>query len=106
VVIELAENQTGDTITVTLQRSIEVRLDQFSDEAIIAYLRDRGYAVDGERKAPIVLRESVHVDDAGEVLVIDQPTLERITLLSLCGQRDAAREIVLELVRLHIGRAL
>lgn len=104
--IKLASQPTT-SVTRTVTGDVTVSLNDFSDEAIIAYLRDRGYAVDGERKAPIVLTQRVAVDDEGrEVLVFYPEDLDRIATLALCGQRDAARELIINQVSDHIRRSL
>lgn len=78
--------------TPSVSEYVDVSLDQFDTEEIREYL--------------------AHVDEGtatgrhGESLTIGVADLGRVETLALCGQRDAAREFVLEIVARHIGRKL
>lgn len=78
---------------------ITVDLDDFDEDTIADYLRDLGYYV-GRSSA------SGGGADPEEALVIEKEDLARIDTLVLCGQRDSAREAVLQIVSEHIGRPL
>lgn len=98
--IELAANASGHKLTLTLQRIVEVGLDSFPDEAVIAHLKDRGYAVDGVRKAPLVIREKVYVGsedgeaDPTELHVIPGELIERAEQLVLLWRRGEAWDLI------------
>jgi hypothetical protein len=89
----------------TIYREVEVDLNDFTDEQIVAYLRHRGYAVSGEGGEPSEDEAGGPVPGGGP-LVIDQEDLSRISTLTYCGQKQYAAEFVLELVGRHIGRSL
>lgn len=75
------------TKTITVQ----VSLDDFSDEEIAAYLRQQGYQVEGIGSG---------------VCAINTGALEDVERLALCGQITAAQSEALALVGRAIGRTL
>lgn len=103
--IELAVEDRGRAINVTLQRTMEVRLDQFPDEAVIEHLLERGYAVDGVRKTPVFVERRVHIDTEGgnELVVVEHDVLDRIRTLAILGRRPEALELVAEVVSQEAG---
>lgn len=78
--------------TPSVSEYVDVSLDQFDIDEIREYIAH----VDGE----------AGTGPSGESLTIGVADLGRIETLALCGQRDAAREAVLEIVSRHIGRKL
>lgn len=86
--------------TPTICRDVEVGLDDFDDDDIVEYLRDRGYLVNGSGDI-----DSDGTDATG-AMVIDADQLNRIETLVLCGQRGAAIEHLHALVSAAIGRPL
>lgn len=71
----------------------QVSLDEFSREQIEGYLAH----LDGK------VREAKRVD---RNLVIDEEEISHIATLVLCGQKQAARDLVAQIVGEHIGRSL
>lgn len=75
----------------TVMVDAEVSLDEFCTEDILKYLRDQG--------------EGVAID-SGEGIFLSQGDLNRCETLALCGQVDAARKYILDIVSQAIGRPL
>lgn len=112
--------------SVTRQETIrtQVSLSEFKPEEVAEWLRGEGYQVDGTfRKVlaptPLVTdirhkpwcsrsHDSCECGGSEEVegLMIEQDQLSRAETLILCGQREAAREMILALVSEGIGRTL
>ena len=74
-----------------------VDFDDFDDEELAEHLRSRGYTV---RKSGNV---ATFADDS---LTLEEDELNHIETLALCGQADAARELVISRVSEAIGRPL
>lgn len=68
----------------TQTHSVEVSLDEFSDDEIREYMKQKG----------------------GVAIEFAPGDLAHIETLALCGQRDAARELALNIVSELIGRPL
>lgn len=77
---------------------LHIDFDQFADEDLADHLRSCGYKVTGGKKAD-------HTG-ADESLTIEEDELEHISTLALCGQTEAARELVISRVSEAIGRPL
>lgn len=79
----------------------EVSLDRFSFDEIVGYLRHHGYQVAGEGVGALGIDE-VTTDG----LFLTPQDLSRIATLSLCGQKQPARDLVLGIVGDAVGRVL
>jgi hypothetical protein len=75
--------------------TVDVSLNEFDIDEIAEFLRHKGHSVDG-----------VGASDINDEVVIDRDDLNRIETLTLCGQRDQAREFALSLISARIGRPL
>jgi len=80
---------------VSVSAYVECSLDEFSTSDILAYLNHLG-----ENSA-----ESGGGGDS-DGLYLTRQDLDRIETLTLCGQRDAARSHLLQIVGTAIGRTL
>ena len=80
--------------TPTVSTECEVSISQFSRSQIEGYL---AHLDKNPRRAIQGYEDGLHIDGAD---------LARIATLSLCGQRDEARQHLLRLVGDQIGRAL
>ena len=80
-----------------IRESVEVSLDDFSDEEIAEYLRNQGYRVDGDAS---------EVGSTEDDLFIHRDDLNYLSTLALCGQQDAARAWIVERIGRYIGRPL
>jgi hypothetical protein len=78
--------------TPSVSEYVDVSLDQFDIDDI------REYVAHVDAKAG--------TGPSGDSLTISREDLGRVETLALCGQTDAARETVLEIVSRHIGRKL
>lgn len=76
----------------SISEYVDVSLDQFDVDEIREYLAH----VDGQAGA----------GPTGEALTICRSDLAHIETLALCGQKQAARDEVLQIVSRHIGRQL
>lgn len=100
---------------------VRVSLSAFKDEDIAEYLRRQGYQVNGtfsralldtvaEQKRKVKQHNYKCTCDCDcdevEGLLIDDAQISRVSTLLLCGQRDAAREFVFQIVSEYIGRSL
>lgn len=88
----------------TVERYVDVSLDDFLDEQIIEYLRHRGYSVDGKPDDAEVLE--VASADGIQPLTLSVAELNGMNTLALCGQQESARDWLIELVSKHISRQL
>jgi len=79
----------------------EVSLDQFDFDQIVGFLRHHGYQVAGKDVGELGVDE-VTTDG----LFLTPEDLSRIATLSLCGQKQPARDLVLGIVGDAIGRVL
>lgn len=79
----------------------DVRLDEFDASDIRAYLAH----IDGDAAQKLEYEDPADGPQMPGVYIREEE-LGRIATLSLCGQRDAARELVLRIVGDKIGRAL
>lgn len=84
----------------TVERYVDVSLDDFSDEEITEYLRHRGYSVDGKPD------DAVASADGIQPLTLSVAELNGMNTLALCGQQESARDWLIELVSKHISRQL
>lgn len=103
---------------VFVQRDpVAVSLEAFKEEDIAEYLRQRGFEVNGAfstqlldaaRSQGVRRRRYGDDDDPDDVsgLLIEDAQLARVYTLAVCGQVDAAREFVLQIISDHIGRRL
>ena len=80
----------------------DVRIDEFDTKDIISYLRHKGYRVDGTGDEPDL---GGGCDGSSEA-IISRSELNRISTLALCGQREQARDMVMQMVSEAIGRSL
>lgn len=83
--------------TPTHTEYVTVSLNDFGNEEIAEHLRHEGFRVDG-----------VGLGDkpCSEGMWIDPEDMSRIDTLALCGQKEAAREWILDMVGKYIGRDL
>lgn len=91
---------------VTQTHTLTVSLDNFADEPIIAYLRGRGYAVDGERKPVTIVQQIIRKEPDDGDMVIEYEVLSCFERLIDAGQREVARAELIELVARHMRRPL
>lgn len=114
--------EAGDLLDVrvpmvrrTVQQEVVTRLTDFKLPEIAEFLRQHGYQVDGAYSRALI--ESAYKtfkqrqredngDDEPEGLFFDSNDLARVETLLLIGQREAARELVLDAVSDYIGRRL
>lgn len=75
---------------------IYVDLDEFDDEELADHLRSNGYSVS---------KQAGHTGVA-DSLTLEEDELNHIETLALCGQAEAARELVISRVSEAIGRPL
>jgi hypothetical protein len=102
-------------VTRTVQQHVTFHLSEFKLEEVAQFLRDHGYQVDGAYSRSLVEaaatsrrrrdREDNDSDEPQGLLITDEE-LERVGMLWLIGQREAARQMVLDIVSEHIGRPL
>lgn len=78
----------------------DVSLDEFDNSDIIKYLRHQGYEVGGADAV------GNNADCASEGLYLSPDDLGRIETLALCGQKEPARQLALEIISEAIGREL
>ncbi len=78
---------------------VDVSLDEFDLSDVAEYLRHHGYKVSATASAP-----DFETGATGNVL--DPDELDRVFTLDLCGQREAAQQIALQLVSEAIGRPI
>lgn len=76
-----------------------VSLDEFDDNEIADYLRQRGFHVSAASRAP-------HHQDSDPENVLDPDDLSHIETLALCGQIAQAKAEALALIGNAIGRTL
>lgn len=89
--------------TPVVYQDVRVSLDDFDDDDIVGYLRHRGYAIAGSSEAP---SHSGGPHPGEGPLMLEEDDLSRIATLSLCGQREQAREFLCSIVSRWIGRKL
>lgn len=103
----------------TEQLTVTVRLSDFKPEDVVAYLRNIGYRVDGQfspqllralkdRTAVRLTRLYRNSDEYEEEegLFLNEEDMHKALTLLLCGQRQDAREYILDLVSDYLGRKL
>ena len=81
----------------TVSNYHDVRLDEFDISDIREYLQHMGESASGA--------DPTSWDDIGGVL-IETAEVQRIETLALCGQKEAAREWLLEIFSKAIGRPI
>jgi hypothetical protein len=79
---------------------VDVSLDEFDLTDIAEYLRRNGYKVSPTAAAV------PDPETGGLGNVLDPDELDRVFTLDLCGQREAAQQIALQLVSDAIGRPI
>ena len=104
------------TVTKYAPHEISVSLNEFEAADVADYLRDQGYCIDGYFGSQIIAalrsvntRRRVNTDDDPEYeegAFILASELAHAKKLLLCGQREAARELILSIVSTEMGRAL
>jgi hypothetical protein len=112
------ETYAAPTVTREIEpRRVTVSLTDFKLEDVAEFLREYGYEVNGEFSRRLLesarnqrARRRIGGDDDDpdyvEGLLIEDEQLARVKTLALCGQRESAREYVLQIVGDFIGRPL
>ena len=95
----MGQLQTPRYRTPTACVDVDVSLDEFDLDEIAEYLRHNGYKVSAT--SATVDPETGAADN-----VLDPDELDRVYTLALCGQREAAQQIALQLVGDAIGRPI
>lgn len=90
-------------ITPTASVDAEVSLSEFSFREIVGYLQHHGYGVSGDG---VDSGAQGLCDPEFDGLFLTPEDLSRIATLSLCGQKQPARDLVLGIVGDAIGRVL
>lgn len=110
--------QTIPSVTRSREHTVTVSLADFNADEIAEYLREQGYQVDGTWSKKFLPQQprtrSFREHDANcdcdgpdvEGMLIENGELDRMRTLLLCGQAEAAREYLFDIVEEHIGRSL
>jgi hypothetical protein len=94
---------------------VTVSLAEFKLEDVAEFLRANGFAVDGTFSRALMDNvrsqrgeycRQCHDDETVSGCLIEEDQLARVQTLAMCGQRDAAREYVLQIVGDYLGRSL
>lgn len=87
--------------TPSFSVEVDVFLDQFGFDQIVAYLRHHGYQVAGEGVGLIGVDEVT-----ADGLLITPKDLSHIETLAVCGQKQPARDLALGIISDALGRVL